>query len=339
MTLSELISRLTQSNDEGAISLGDLILESLRENTVPAWILESSKRLLTPWIKDRVSFAYNDPKQYGNGANPDVFGKFLQHLADPNGFSENSMIKLLETFVRKCTKQEWLLVYKPILTRTASLGNLTVGQHNTLVLYPYTIHMFDLPECVIGNPEPDESGFFYEFHDNYDRAYVIIWEHCTECVNENFELWPFPEITEPIDQLRPSLIKFPLIFEVYTDGFDCHFVDVFELDKIDIWPGEFRRRILETAIMNIDDEYGRIILGEGFPGSFDDIDRVIEHFQSITYGDGKNEINYMLLFKDAKQTYQFRNIIIPTIPLKMGLKQSPATTKSHLHKSMKDNTL
>jgi hypothetical protein len=290
--------------------LSDLIGDDYANTgTVPTWVWASGHRLLTPWIKDRINFAFNDPASFGNTpVNPTVFLALLENLTNPDGLTDKGLVKLVERFSAACMKEEWHDFYQPILQRKTDHG-LTMGQFNHDV---YDTHWVVVPfkeqPIAIGNPT--EQGFYYSYNDDWHTVYIIIHEDYVETVDRQFAAVSYEDVAEACQVLCGDKdVSYPLVIETICEGYELQCIDAFEIDKINVWPAVVRRLVLEQCFMKVteDQDCNMIVLGEGIQGDESSIDEVLSLFTEL----GNTRLT-QLLFKPLNKTFADPVLLVPS---------------------------
>lgn len=265
----------------------------------PIMVEEVSRRLLMPWVKDRLGFAFNDPKRFSDTpVNPVVFGAVLRHLRDPNsGLSDANVITLVEHFCSSCQEKEWREFYQPVLKRTYPIPGATIGRFNLVApgerLFPFH------PQGFTKNPVEGE-GFFYPLEGTGERLFVLIQKDSVEIVDEQFGAIPNDQQKWLLGEVQPPEgLDEMLVFEGYTGSEtrdDMILTDFFPLSLSRSVLGDKRREGLELMYDRIFSKSWKIYLGDGFRGHPVDTDAMKETFSEMGYtGD--------LLFKPARGTY------------------------------------
>lgn len=244
-----------------------------------------ARRLIQTWVPDRIKFAFNDPPTFSRRkVNRDVFPKLLLHLVDPKaGLSDEGLVKLVEHFSGSCTRKEWTEYYQPVLRRTMPPPRL--GDYNAMAVVP----IIPFPPQPISTDPGSGDGHFYQITGT--RCFSFVWKTHVELLDEDFRHLPGPDI---LDELTGLDTDYPMVFECYQEGTDYTFTDVF-LRSCMHWPGHYRRRILEDIFFSSD--FGTsVVIGEGFPGHWNDRMAVQEQMLAIGHQPG-------MIFKPADKTY------------------------------------
>lgn len=139
-------------------------------------MVQSLKRILTPWNEDIVPLAFDDPKIFkASGVTGIQFGKILNALQQSN--DEELLVRAIGAFSAACSEKEWYDLYKPILTRARPAG-LTIGWFNAVFT--------DEPIIPFQKENKIEDGRIIPKIPNSNYGYVILWENGVETVNSDF---------------------------------------------------------------------------------------------------------------------------------------------------------
>lgn len=290
----------------------EILHELSKAKDHPEWLYAAGHRVFSPWNKDRIKFAFNDPSHYNNegSVNPDVLVKILEQLGPSGTLSEKKMVELIEQFSSRCNRDEWKNFYQPVLQRRAWDGVTPFGTFNSILpggLYEkYQIKPFEVPPMDVAFPSGE--GFFYPFNEYFTKIYVFVFDDYVTTTTSEFTDWNFPEITYSFtDMMKQKNLRYPLVFEGICEGYEIFLTDVFEMNQIKVWPGALRRQILEDAYLNLLQDNDRIILGEGLPGdASSDLDEVRQHMTSLGYGKLDQ-----ILFKPAMEPYSKGSVLVP----------------------------
>jgi len=286
--------------------------DDAHNGTVPTWVWATGHRLLTPWIPDRVNFAFNDPVSFSDTpVNQQVYTALLENLINPDGITENGLVKLVEKFSLSCTMNEWKNFYQPVLQRKTDHG-LLMGNFNHYVYdTKWKVTPIDRIKPIIGNPQ--ENGYFYAYNDSWSDVYIVIFKDHAEVVDHDFATVPYDDVAEAFTSLcGHDAISYPLVIETITEGYELYLMDIVEIDKVNIWPTKFRREILEQCFMKVMETYegSMIALGDGFYGGDKDLSTIIDEYNNMGYSNMP-----MLLFKPESKPYNHPPLMVPTISL------------------------
>jgi hypothetical protein len=269
-------------------------VKNVRDPDLMGFIQKVGQRIYRPWIKDRLEFAFDDPPSFAseNRATDAIFIKLMDYLRSTTGIDDNGLIALVNKFSGACSKDVWTNLYQPILQRVP-FPNITTAEFN-----------WWMKEVALGKPIrplatgsrvgegfPDRAGHLYPIPPNSDLISIVVWKDSVDVFSIDYKthLW-WDEIAldaEVFKRLlnRPEL-EYPLLIDaamssIHDDSVEL--IDVVPMGQQKVWPGKFRRHILEDLYNTFLSGYSEFSLCDGYHlNDPSDIDAAISHFNDAS---------------------------------------------------------
>lgn len=346
MNIKELSSIIT--SDLAGLDTQATVARRDNQDKAIELLLAAGPRIYRPWIKDRLTFAFDNPKRFATEPKANtssVFLKLLTHLRGTGpSLSDEHLIVLVNKFAEACTEREWIDLYQPILKRqpipevtTQDFNRWIEGQDLGKSIRP------SIPMARIRTGIPQDAGTVYPVVDGADIVTFVIWEDSTTAFGWEFdqngtsidmilleddhldELWPLighKDMDYPIliDAIVSTIVtKDTGVTPTVSFSLDLsiELVDVVPLNQAKAWPGAFRRERLEELYSTWLSDQPHISLADGYPMSgATDLDASRKHFEMANPGIPV----YSGLFVSDERVYPVSTIVVPL--LNVGL-ESP----------------